>query len=373
MDENKIDLSWDKFDSNAAITFRQLWINKEFTDVTLVTGDDLQIKAHKVILSSSSEFFRRLLLKNPQHHVEIFLKDVKYKELEMIMKYIYLGQCEVGTQELTEFLVTGNDLEINSLMEYIEQNYAKDFTQGNECMNSEPQREAVDKNNDKDIEEIKSEITVVENDIGNFPQDEKQERGKLDCKECPAVFKRRFSLREHTLSIHKGVRYDCDQCAHRAKSRGRLYTHIKSIHSGVMYNCNQCDLKVTTQSGLRIHMQSIHEGVRYGCDQCSYKATAQCSLNRHVQAKHERLRYNCDRCHYTFSDKGGLKKHINSQHEGVYYTCDLCGYKAFNLGKHIKSKHGEVCYNCDLCDYKAIHQKSLTKHTQSQHKYSDQK
>ena len=65
MGDVKVILSWNEFATNAPKTFKQLWREQDFTDVTLATEDDQQIKAHKVILSSSSDFFRNLLLRNP--------------------------------------------------------------------------------------------------------------------------------------------------------------------------------------------------------------------------------------------------------------------------------------------------------------------
>ena len=63
-----------------------------FTDVTLATVDNQQIEVHKVILSSYSQFFRNILLRNPHPNPLLYLKDIRFKELEMIIKFIYLGQ-----------------------------------------------------------------------------------------------------------------------------------------------------------------------------------------------------------------------------------------------------------------------------------------
>ena len=53
MQNDKVLLSCDQFEEKKSLnTFKQLWNDREFTDVTLSTVDDLQIKAHKVILSA---------------------------------------------------------------------------------------------------------------------------------------------------------------------------------------------------------------------------------------------------------------------------------------------------------------------------------
>ena len=35
----------------------------------------------------------------------------------MVMQFIYLGQCQVGQEELNAFIVTGKDLAVNGLLE----------------------------------------------------------------------------------------------------------------------------------------------------------------------------------------------------------------------------------------------------------------
>ena len=120
MDSKKQVITWDHFEDNASKAFRQLWNDQHFADVTLVTDDDQEIRAHKVILSSSSPFLRNALLKNTSQNLRLHLKDIRYKELAMVIKFIYLGQCDVGEWELQDFLNTGNDLEINGLLDYVE-------------------------------------------------------------------------------------------------------------------------------------------------------------------------------------------------------------------------------------------------------------
>ena len=101
MKEEEMKFMWNDFDFNAHNTFRQLWNDKDYTDVTLATADDFQITVHKVILSSCSEFFKNILLKNPHQNPLVYLKDVKHKYLVMVMQFFYLGECNVAQEDLT--------------------------------------------------------------------------------------------------------------------------------------------------------------------------------------------------------------------------------------------------------------------------------
>ena len=112
----KFNLSWNEFNSCASETIKNLVSDKEFTDVTLACGDGQQIKAHKVILSSCSPFFRNILVKNPHQHPIVYLKGVSYHQLRYILEFIYLGQTEVDQDSLNDFMLVAKDLQIKGLI-----------------------------------------------------------------------------------------------------------------------------------------------------------------------------------------------------------------------------------------------------------------
>ena len=119
MEGEKIDVGSKYFETNVQNSFKQQWNEQDFADVTLVTSDDKQLKAHKIILSSSSQFFKNILLRNPHPNPLLYLKDINYEELYRILQFIYLGQCNVGTTEVVKFLSTGNALGVAGLMDEI--------------------------------------------------------------------------------------------------------------------------------------------------------------------------------------------------------------------------------------------------------------
>ena len=95
MSNEKFVFSSTLYEANATNICQQFWNDQDFTDVTLATVDNHQVKVHKVIISSCSPFFRNILLKNPHPSPLLYLKDIRYKDLAMIIQFIYLGQCEV--------------------------------------------------------------------------------------------------------------------------------------------------------------------------------------------------------------------------------------------------------------------------------------
>ena len=136
MSDDNFSLSWNEFGGNVLNTFKNLINDANFTDVTLVSEDRKQIKAHKVIISSCSELFSQILLENPHQHPLLFLKGVKHSDLLAIIKFVYLGQTEVAQDDLNHFMESAGSLQIKGLQEnkkavpdYYETNYKTELLQ----------------------------------------------------------------------------------------------------------------------------------------------------------------------------------------------------------------------------------------------------
>ena len=104
-------LQLDNFQLETPEFRRQLWEEKDLTDVTLATGDGQQILSHRVILSAQSSFFKRILLRNwKQQNLVIYLKDFHLPELELLLELMYLGRVEIPKDLLDSVLALGQEL-----------------------------------------------------------------------------------------------------------------------------------------------------------------------------------------------------------------------------------------------------------------------
>ena len=110
----KFCLRWNDFEKNISSSFRELKEDKDFFDVTLAC-DDNQLQAHKVILSACSPFFRSVLKKNPHQHPLLYLKGVKYEEIQLVLNFMYHGEVNVAQDELNSFLSVAEDLQVKGL------------------------------------------------------------------------------------------------------------------------------------------------------------------------------------------------------------------------------------------------------------------
>ena len=72
----KFCLKWNDFQTNINNSFRKLRCADDFYDVTLVSDDQKQVSAHKVVLSTSSEYFKNILKSNKHSHPLLCLNGV---------------------------------------------------------------------------------------------------------------------------------------------------------------------------------------------------------------------------------------------------------------------------------------------------------
>ena len=79
--------------------FTELRETMEFLDVTLACEDD-SLKAHKVILSASSPFFRKVLSKTKQDHPYIYLKGITFVDLKDIVDFVYTGEVQIPSENI---------------------------------------------------------------------------------------------------------------------------------------------------------------------------------------------------------------------------------------------------------------------------------
>jgi len=115
MGTEKFCLKWNDFEANISHAFRDIRDAKDFLDVTLVCEEDEQLQAHKVILSACSPFFRKILQRNPHQHPLLYLKGVKFADLQSVLNFMYHGEVNVAQDELNSFLAVAEELKVKGL------------------------------------------------------------------------------------------------------------------------------------------------------------------------------------------------------------------------------------------------------------------
>ena len=148
--QEKCTFTWHNYSEHLRKVLREMMVTSEFADVTLVTDDKQQIRAHRNILSASSPVFKNFLQsKSGNTDSVIDLRGIQHSEMESIMEFIYLGEARISEERITEFLIVLKDLEINKkLLTPIEPNEYEDATLTHENdTNVEPQTHTIAINN----------------------------------------------------------------------------------------------------------------------------------------------------------------------------------------------------------------------------------
>merc|ERR1712129_170632 len=196
--------------------FKVLYSESDFTDVTLVCNEGKQVKAHKVILRSSSIFFRRILLANPHQNPLIYLKGVEYLDLQSIVQFIYLGQIEIPQEALEKFIDTDKELEINGLLDLKHET------------------------DDQTTDPIYPKFTelICETDFSNIENTD--ETVILETEDNSTFLIKELSSETEKRS-EQPINYDCEKCQECFAGKNKLMKHRRTVHEGLAYPLNNAD------------------------------------------------------------------------------------------------------------------------------------
>lgn len=109
-------LKWTNYTNHITNAFDTLRSKEDFCDVTL-SCEGRKIRAHKVLLSACSTYFKEIFKENPCQHPVIIFRNVKYDDLLSIVVYMYQGEVNIEQDALPTFLHTAEMLSIQGLTE----------------------------------------------------------------------------------------------------------------------------------------------------------------------------------------------------------------------------------------------------------------
>ena len=114
--DQKFSLKWNDFQTNISRSFSKLRAQRDFYDVTLVSDDQQQIAAHKLVLSACSGYFEKLLRQHNSSNLLLCLEGVSYAELENVLDYIYLGEVQINQDKMDRFLYVAQRFQLDGLL-----------------------------------------------------------------------------------------------------------------------------------------------------------------------------------------------------------------------------------------------------------------
>ena len=249
----KLYLQWNDFKENAICAFGSLKEDKEFSDVTLACEDGNNLKVHKVIIASSSLFFRNLLRGTQHTHPLVYMRGVKSDDLVAIIDFLYSGEASVSQENLDSFLALAEELQLKGLMGKTDSDDVKDKV-------AVPETPIIDCKNNAKILHSKSDAKFQShlNEQGT----NKQVVASNSSEYLQALVEERcLSMMNETSerNSHGHLIYICTVCGKEGINGATLRHHIEANHlEEVSLPCSFCGKAFRSRSALRAHRSRIH-------------------------------------------------------------------------------------------------------------------
>ena len=247
MSGESFDLSWKEFNENSSATIRNLYQDQHFSDVILATEDDGELMCHKVVLASSSNLFRRMLLRRrSQSHPVIFLRGVKMMELEALIKFVYLGETSVLQSDVKSFLQIAEMLEINGLgssllsddtakQEMMKPNQEQNnLTSKQKGKQSKRVKFSLENNQNHVFDDSNENVMKDEEDLSLEESDSSSVFSNIICSDCNTEFPEESNLKDHKRRVHHDKSYHCDDCDKIYTRMDNLTRHRRLAHGQVI-------------------------------------------------------------------------------------------------------------------------------------------
>ena len=352
-------MKWESFESHLQSTHYDLYLTKQFADVTLVSDDLVTFPAHKTVLSTSSKIFKSLLaISTNDQHPFLYLKDVMKEELEGILQYIYLGEANISEHRAYNFEMVmryfglyekSDPISKTSLAKFkseammvdkLDFLYQSEMEKKSLFNDEKPKLNFFNDPADQMKEEYTFEPTIQNNDT-IYEESEK--------------FDNDVNYQDDIDEENEKVTYDDDKIEGSEKSVSLVQNFVETEMVDKLKfpkkksnqyrkkeeeptECGMCNIKYTTKRSYQRHYKSVHELDRADCDECGKQFSTKDMVTRHKKAVHMKLRYQCKKCEKNFSDGQTLRKHNMKLHTSCE-SCKVSFADQFELNIHIQQEH----------------------------------
>ena len=278
-------LHWEAFQSTLSCSFNTFRQDEDFFDVTLVSDDEVQVPAHKIILSACSRFFKSILKQNPHSNPLLYLHGVDSKNLEYILDYVYQGEVQISQKCLDSFMRVAQILQVEGLLTDQTGTANPKLDEIQVYCNEQEDTELLDlqkgglsvvtdegnygKGKDTQPKQTKPKLESSNDfDTGERLTDIKKEEKprsvskqyygtKRDIQETPstAVITDMSKLNQTISQMFdkENDLYICNSCGKVAKTRENIVKHVEIHIEGLSYRCPICDKTFKTRNSLQFH------------------------------------------------------------------------------------------------------------------------
>jgi len=304
INSEKFNLKWNDFESSISGSFRDIKEEKDFMDVTLACEEN-QLGAHRVVLAACSPKLKSILRDQSHHHPLLYLRGIKYSDLQSLITFMYHGEVNIAQEELDSFLAVAEELKIKGLTQSSSStpaesqnkkakisNTTRSVTTTPTITNTNRQSSSVSRCREEEEEEEIQEITAIKTEptAGSLTQYEEQEEeaGEYDYQDQEMHYDNsqpdlNTSSAEYRQAKAAGV-------FHHEADRQILNEYIvKCIENGkTIFKCKMCDKANYRKHHIINHVESVHfpNLFNYSCYFCGKDYKTKNSLDVHVSTSH---------------------------------------------------------------------------------------
>ncbi|XP_060839864.1 protein tramtrack, beta isoform-like [Rhopalosiphum padi] len=369
-------LKWNNYPLNMVTELDSLRTSEDLVDVTLSCDGQL-FKAHKVVLSMCSSYFRNVFKDNPCRHPVVILKDINQDDVQALLNFVYQGTVYISEKKLASFLRTAELLQIRGLAGAASTiNTDLESTRTSLEKNNMPPLQQLSTNNNQD-EKHDTSTSTEKSDSPKSPS----EKVSAKRKKClPVKLKKQFDngtefMDETTGSetdilsrlkvddIDDGnVDTDCyidedgskDEFCDDPYAQGPDVDEYEDVdlvkdefgsHSTTIFD------KSLIASRMLNDPKEIRTSTSSGIDFGLSSAQAnQCPSDQSLTTADRLGRRPCPLCQKVISNKSNLLKHMRIRHSDEYNPagCSVCGKvfkNKYSLRAHINIYHKEHSTN----------------------------
>jgi len=251
----KFSLRYDDFHSNVSKSFGVFKDQEYLHDVTLVSDDQNQVTAHKLVLSVSSEYFNNIFKNNKVSNPFLCLEGVSSTDLNYLLDYIYFGEVQVYQGHLDSFLAAAQRFQLEGL-------------QGR-----------------GEVQEEESMLEIKPMDpIPAMKEMKKKEREERKKKKSKKIKSEKFKINDDDIAVLIENQSEKLESSDMSKTRELLYENMTENADG-SWSCKVCNKQMAGKNSLELHVEIHMEGLSFPCNTCGKVFRKRNSLRFHKSTK----------------------------------------------------------------------------------------
>ena len=240
-------VKWDGFQKNIKLSFAELRDDKDFSDVTLACGDEI-IEVHKIVLSASSSYFKKILKKIKYPHPTIFMGGVRAKDLLSIVDFMYYGEAIIHQENLNDFLSLAEQIELKGLNSADGEDLnEQDGTTSNDCIKTHPTENKARKVKNENLQFSENDMIHIKTETNTKPTHSKQ----------TVTFDGDANEKIESLLEKQDGIWTCTICGIGKSHKGHMKMHAEIHLDGLAFPCKNCGKIFRSRSSFKMHKCNI--------------------------------------------------------------------------------------------------------------------